>query len=55
MFIVDCTPWAEEVEELAEFRRVFVNPEIYERSGRLTSLRRVVSLYQAYMRMYLVP
>ena len=32
MFIVDCTPWAEEVPELADFRRVFVNPEIYERS-----------------------
>ena len=32
MFIVDCTPWAEEVPELATFRRVFVNPEIYERS-----------------------
>ena len=32
LFIVDCTPWAEEVPELADFRRVFVNPEIYERS-----------------------
>ena len=32
LIIVDCTPWAEEVPELADFRRVFVNPEIYERS-----------------------
>jgi peptide deformylase len=32
LFIVDCTPWAEDVPELANFRRVFVNPEIYERS-----------------------
>ena len=32
LFIVDCTPWAEDVPELADFRRVFVNPEIYERS-----------------------
>ena len=33
LFIVDCTPWAEEVPELENFRRVFVNPEIYERSS----------------------
>ena len=33
LFIVDCTPWAEEVPELENFRRVFVNPEIYERSA----------------------
>ena len=32
LFIVDCTPWAEEVPELANFRKVFVNAEIYERS-----------------------
>ena len=32
LFIVDCTPWAEDVPELENFRRVFVNPEIYERS-----------------------
>ena len=32
LFIVDCTPWSEEVPELAEFRKVFVNPEIYEHS-----------------------
>ena len=32
LFIVDCTPWAEEVPELADFRKVFVNAEIYERS-----------------------
>ena len=32
LFIVDCTPWAEEVPELTDFRKVFVNAEIYERS-----------------------
>lgn len=32
LFIVDCTPWADEVPELKDFRRVFVNAEIYERS-----------------------
>ena len=32
LFIVDCTPWAEDVPELADFRKVFVNPEIYEHS-----------------------
>ena len=32
LFIVDCTPWAEEVPELADFRKVFINAEIYERS-----------------------
>ena len=32
LFIVDCTPWGEENPELADFRKVFVNAEIYERS-----------------------
>lgn len=32
MFIVDCTPWAEEHPELADFKRVFINAEIYEQS-----------------------
>ena len=32
LFIVDCTPWAEEDASLADFRRVFINAEIYERS-----------------------
>ena len=32
LFIVDCTPWAEDVPELADFRKVFINAEIYERS-----------------------
>lgn len=32
LFIVDCTPWAEEVPELADFKRVFINAEIYEHS-----------------------
>lgn len=32
LFVVDCTPWGDENPELAEYRRVFVNPEIYEHS-----------------------
>ena len=32
LFVVDCTPWADEVPELAEYRKVFINAEIYERS-----------------------
>ena len=36
LFIVDCTPWAEEVPELANFRKVFVNAEIYERSAEVS-------------------
>ncbi|MEG2365583.1 MAG: peptide deformylase [Alistipes sp.] len=37
LFIVDCTPWGEDHPELAEFRRAFINPEIYEVSDE-TSL-----------------
>ena len=29
LFIVDCTPWGEEDPSLAEYRKVFINPEIY--------------------------
>lgn len=32
LFIVDCTPWAEDHPELAGYRRAFINPEIYELS-----------------------
>lgn len=32
LFIVDCTPWGEDNPELAEYRRAFINPEIYVRS-----------------------
>ncbi len=32
LFIVDCTPWGEEDPSLADYRRVFVNAHIYERS-----------------------
>ena len=32
LFIVDCTPWGEDIPELADFKRVFINAEIYERS-----------------------
>ncbi len=30
LFIVDCTPWAEEDESCAEYKRAFINAEIYE-------------------------
>ena len=30
LFIVDCTPWGEEDPTLADFKRVFINAEIYE-------------------------
>ena len=32
LFIVDCTPWADENPELEEYRKVFINAEIYEHS-----------------------
>lgn len=33
LFIVDCTPWGEDNPELAEYKKVFINAEIYERSA----------------------
>ena len=32
LFIVDCTPWGEDDPSLADYRKVFINPEIYEES-----------------------
>ena len=32
LFIVDCTPWGEDDPTLADFKRVFINPVIYEES-----------------------
>ncbi len=32
LFIVDCTPWGESHPELAEYKKVFINAEIYEES-----------------------
>ena len=32
LFIVDCTPWGEDDPSLADYRKVFVNAGIYERS-----------------------
>lgn len=32
LFIVDCTPWGEDNPELADYKRVFINAEIYEES-----------------------
>lgn len=30
LFVVDCSPWGEEDERCKDFRRAFINPEIYE-------------------------
>ncbi len=32
LFIVDCTPWGEDHPELADYRKVFINAEIYRYS-----------------------
>jgi peptide deformylase len=32
LFIVDCTPWADDEPELVDYRKVFINAEIYEHS-----------------------
>ncbi len=32
LFIVDCTPWGEDHPELQDYRKVFINAEIYEHS-----------------------
>lgn len=33
LFIVDCTPWADDDPACANYKRAFINPEIYERSA----------------------
>lgn len=33
LFVVDCTPWADEDPSCVDYKRAFVNPEIYERSA----------------------
>jgi len=32
LFVVDCTPWAEDHPELADYKRAFINAEIYAES-----------------------
>lgn len=32
LFIVDCTPWGEDDPDCVDYKRAFINPEIYERS-----------------------
>ena len=34
LFIIDCTPWGADDPSLADYRRVFVNPYIYEHSDQ---------------------
>jgi peptide deformylase len=31
LFVIDATPWSDDEPELADFRRAFINPEIYWR------------------------
>jgi peptide deformylase len=38
MFVVDITPYADENPAYADFRRVFINPEIYEESAEEVSM-----------------
>lgn len=33
VFVVDATPWADEEPELANFKKTFINAQIYERFG----------------------
>ncbi len=63
LFIVDCTPWAESNPELADYRKVFINAEIYEESeetdtfeegclsvpGIHENVRRPISIRMRYM------
>lgn len=63
LFIVDCTPWAEDDPSLADYKRAFLNAEIYERSeqtdlfnegclslpGLHEDVRRPVSIRMRYM------
>ena len=63
LFIVDCTPWGEDDPSLADYKRVFINAEIYERSeetslveegclslpGLHENVRRPVSLRMRYL------
>ena len=37
LFVVDATPYAEDEPELKNFKKVFINPEIVERSGKIVS------------------
>ena len=38
LFIVDCTPWAEDDASCADFKRAFVNAEIYAYSDQTMHL-----------------
>ena len=42
LFIVDCTPWGEDDPSLKDYKRVFINAQIYEHSER--SIQRGLSL-----------
>lgn len=32
LFVIDCSPWGDDNPELVDYKRVFINPEIYEES-----------------------
>ena len=33
LFVVDCTPWADDDPACTDYKRAFINPEIYEKSS----------------------
>lgn len=54
LFIVDCTPWGEDDPECADYKRAFINPEIYAFRRRRRPTTRDVSRFRASMPMCLV-
>ena len=46
LFIVDCTPWGEDDPSLKDYKRVFINAQIYEHSE---DVRRPVSIRMRYV------
>ena len=44
LFIVDCTPWGEDDPECADYKRAFINPEIYALSEEKEDLQRGMPL-----------
>lgn len=38
LFIIDGTPYADKIPEMADFKKVFINPFILEESGKIVSM-----------------
>lgn len=54
LFIVDCTPWGEDDPECADYKRAFINPEIYAFRRRRRPITKGVFPFRASMPMCLV-